>query len=79
MHLFGKMREPDEMAGHWRQLYLTRAATTGAQDRPGRRLRVGDADLAVASTTTSTPRWSASSSPDDAWKAKPGLVRNEDE
>ena len=26
MHLFGRAREPDEMAGIWRQLYLTRAS-----------------------------------------------------
>ncbi len=25
MHLFGRVREPDEMAGIWRQLLLTRA------------------------------------------------------
>ena len=37
--------------------------TTAAQDGPGRRVRLGDADLAAASTTTSRPRWSAASSP----------------
>ncbi|HRE03093.1 MAG TPA: coenzyme F420 hydrogenase/dehydrogenase beta subunit N-terminal domain-containing protein, partial [Ilumatobacteraceae bacterium] len=26
MHLFGKVREPDQMSGIWRQLLLTRAA-----------------------------------------------------
>ena len=26
MHLFGRVREPDEMAGIWRQLLLTRAS-----------------------------------------------------
>ena len=46
----------------------------GAQDRPGRRVRVGDADLAAASTTTSTPRWCRGVEDDDAWKAKPALV-----
>ena len=48
MHLFGRVREPDEMAGIWRQLLLTRAERRhGAQDGPGRRARRGDADLAA--------------------------------
>ena len=29
MHLFGRIREPDEMAGIWRQLLLTRATDDG--------------------------------------------------
>ena len=38
MHLFGRVREPDEMAGIWRQLLLTRAVDDdAAPDGPGRR------------------------------------------
>ena len=52
------VREPDEMAGIWRQLLLTRASDDMVhkigQDGG---LRLGDADLAAASTTTSRPRW----------------------
>ena len=48
MHLFGRVREPDEMGGIWRQLLLTRAADdTEHSKRPGRRLRLGDAHLAA--------------------------------
>ena len=47
MHLFGRVREPDEMAGIWRQLLLTRAADDdAAREGPGRRLRHGDARVA---------------------------------
>ena len=47
MHLFGRVREPDEMAGIWQDLWLTRAADdTQHQTRPGRRARHRDADVA---------------------------------
>ena len=47
MHLFGRVREPDEMAGIWRQLLLTRAADDDpAREGPGRRVRLGDARVA---------------------------------
>ena len=75
MHLFGRVREPDEMAGIWRQLLLTTGHRHGAaRAGPGRRVRVGHADLAAARTTTSKRRWSAVVEPDDAWKAKPVLA-----
>ena len=46
MHLFGRVREPNEMYGITKDLLLCRASDDiRAQDRPGRRLRVGPADL----------------------------------
>ena len=36
MHLFGRVREPDEMAGIWRQLLLTRAADDTQHTRRAR-------------------------------------------
>ena len=53
MHMFGRVREPDEMAGIWRQLLLTRASDdtvhkigqdggfVSAMPRPDRRHSVG--------------------------------------
>ena len=33
MHLFGRIRQPDEMAGIWRQLLLTRATDQAQHER----------------------------------------------
>ena len=78
-HLFGRVREPDEMAGIWRQLLLTRAT-----DR--RQAEVGqdggfvsamliwllENDYIEAALVSGVE-------PDDAWKAKPVLARTKEE
>ena len=79
MHLFGRVREPDEMAGIWRQLLLTRAADD-VQHQKGQDggfvsamliwLMQNDyIDAALVSGVED----------DDAWKAKPVLAHNADE
>ena len=79
LHLFGRVREPDEMAGIWRQLLLTRAVDTDQQ-------RVGqdggfvsamliwllEHDYIEAALVSGVE-------PDDAWKAKPVLARSKEE
>ena len=79
LHLFGRIREPDEMAGIWRQLLLTRAVDADQQ-------RVGqdggfvsamliwllEHDYIEAALVSGVE-------PDDAWKAKPVLARTKDE
>ena len=79
LHLFGRVREPDEMAGIWRQLLLTRAVDTDQQ-------RVGqdggfvsamliwllEHDYIEAALVSGVE-------PDDAWKAKPVLARTKEE
>ncbi len=79
MHLFGRVREPDEMAGIWRQLYLTRATdkTVHENGQDGGLvsalliwLREHDyIDAALVSGVED----------DDAWKAKPVVVESKEE
>ncbi|MGA1076671.1 MAG: coenzyme F420 hydrogenase/dehydrogenase beta subunit N-terminal domain-containing protein, partial [Ilumatobacteraceae bacterium] len=79
MHLFGRVREPDEMAGVWRQLYLTRASdrTVHELGQDGGLvsamliwLREHDyIDAALVSGVED----------DDRWKAKPQVVTTRDE
>ena len=79
MHLFGRVREPDEMAGIWRQLYLTRASDEmvhkmgqdgGLVSAMLIWLREHDyIDAALVSGVED----------DDAWKAKPAVVSTKEE
>ena len=79
LHLFGRVREPDEMAGVWRQLYLTRASDEmvhkmgqdgGLVSAMLIWLREHDyIDGALVSGVED----------DDAWKAKPVVVETKDE
>jgi coenzyme F420 hydrogenase subunit beta len=79
MHLFGRVREPDEMAGIWRRLYLTRASDDmvhkmgqdgGLVSAMLIWLREHDyIDGALVSGVED----------DDAWKAKPVVVESTDE
>ena len=78
-HLFGRVREPDEMAGIWRQLLLTRAANdeehTKGQDGGYVSAMLNwlfEHDYIEAAMVSGVE-------PDDAWKAKPVLVRTRDE
>jgi len=74
MHLFGRTRQPDEMAGIWRQLYLTKASDDlvhkmgqdgGLVSAMLIWLREHDyIDAALVSGVED----------DDAWKAKPAVV-----
>ena len=79
MHLFGRVREPDEMAGIWRALHLTRASDEmvhkmgqdgGLVSAMLIWLREHDyIDAALVSGVEA----------DDAWKAKPAVVTTSDE
>jgi coenzyme F420 hydrogenase subunit beta len=78
MHLFGRLREPDEMAGIWRQLLLTRA-TDSHQHELGQDggfvsamlIWLLEHDYIEAALVSGVE-------PDDAWKAKPVLAHNPD-
>jgi coenzyme F420 hydrogenase subunit beta len=79
LHLFGRVREADEMAGIWRQLLLTRA-TDATQHQVGQDggfvsamlIWLLDHDYIEAAMVSGVE-------PDDAWKAKPVLVHNAEE
>jgi coenzyme F420 hydrogenase subunit beta len=79
MHLFGRVREPDEMAGIWRQLLLTRAADdtqhTKGQDGgfvTAMLVWLIEHDYIDAAMVSGVED-------DDVWKAKPALVHNTEE
>src|SRR5918997_6725575 len=79
MHLFGRVREPDEMAGIWRQLLLTRAAddTQHEQGQDGGFVSamlvwLMEHDYIDAAMVSGVED-------DDAWKAKPVLAHNPEE
>ena len=79
MHLFGRVREPNEMGGIWRQLLLTRAANdeehTKGQDGGYVSAMLNwllEHDYIEAALVSGVED-------DDAWKAKPVVVTNRDE
>ncbi len=79
MHLFGKVREPEEMSGIWRQLLLTRAANdeehTKGQDGGFVSAMLNwllEHDYIEAALVSGVET-------DDAWKAKPAVVTNREE
>lgn len=76
LHLFGRVREPDEMGGIWRQLLLTRAA----DDVQHQRGQDGGFVTAMLSWLMDNDYIEAAMvsgvEADDVWKAKPVLVRN---
>jgi len=79
MHLFGRTREPDEMAGIWRQLYLTRASDDMVhkigQDGgfvSAMLIWLMEHDYIEAAMVGGVDD-------DDAWKAKPVLAHNKEE
>jgi len=79
MHLFGRVREPDEMGGIWRQLLLTRAA----DDTQHQKGQDGGFVTAMLSWLMDNDYIDAAMvsgvEDDDAWKAKPVLARNKEE
>src|SRR6478736_6112504 len=79
MHLFGRVREPDEMSGIWRQLLLTRAAddTQHQQGQDGGFVTamlnwLKDHDYIEAAMVSGVED-------DDHWKAKPVLAHDKAE
>ncbi len=79
MHLFGRTREPDEMAGIWRQLLLTRAASDNVhqigQDGgfvSAMLIWLREHDYIDAALVSGVET-------DDAWKAKPAVVATDEE
>ena len=79
MHLFGRVREPDEMAGIWRQLYLTRASDEMVhkmgQDGglvSAMLIWLREHDYIDAALVSGVEE-------DDAWKAKPVVVSTREE
>ena len=79
MHLFGRVREPDEMGGIWKQLLLTRAA----DDTQHQKGQDGGFVTAMLSWLMDNDYIDAALvsgvEDDDAWKAKPVLARNKGE
>ena len=78
-HLFGRVRQPDEMSGIWRQLLLTRAA----DDTQHTKGQDGGFVTAMLSWLMDNDYIDAAMvsgvEPDDAWKAKPVLAHNKEE
>jgi coenzyme F420 hydrogenase subunit beta len=78
-HLFGHVREPDQMAGIWRQILLTRAVDSDehSQGQDGGFVSamlnwLRDHDYIQGAIVSGVED-------DDRWKAKPVLVRTRDE
>ena len=79
MHLFGRIRKPDEMAGVWRQLLLTRASDT-VQHEKGQDGGFVTAMLSwLLDNDYIEGALVSGVEDDDAWKARPQLVRTKDE
>ena len=79
MHLFGRTREPDEMAGVWRQLYLTRASDQMVHEMgqdgglvSAMLIWLREHDYIDAALVSGVED-------DDRWKAKPQVVTTKDE
>src|ERR687897_1507966 len=79
MHLFGRVREPDEMAGIWRQLLLTKA-TDPEQHEKGQDGGFVSAMLTWLMRNDYIEAAMVSGvEGDDAWKAKPALAHTPEE
>ncbi|MBM3729498.1 MAG: 4Fe-4S dicluster domain-containing protein [Actinobacteria bacterium] len=78
-HLFGRVRNPDEMAGVWRQLLLTRASDTTQHEKG----QDGGFVTAMLSWLLDNDYIEGALvsgvEDDDAWKARPQLVRTKEE
>jgi coenzyme F420 hydrogenase subunit beta len=79
MHLFGKVREPDEMAGMWRRLLLTRAGDQMVHEMgqdggfvSAMLIWLREHDYIDAALVSGVED-------DDRWKAKPEIVTNREE
>jgi coenzyme F420 hydrogenase subunit beta len=79
MHLFGRVREPDEMAGIWQQLLLTRASDNMVHQMgqdggfvSAMLIWLRENDYIDAALVSGVEK-------DDAWKAKPVVVSTREE
>ena len=78
-HLFGRVRNPDEMAGVWRQLLLTRASDA-VQHEKGQDGGFVTAMLSwLLDNDYIEGALVSGVEDDDAWKARPQLVRTKEE
>jgi coenzyme F420 hydrogenase subunit beta len=78
-HLFGRVREPDEMAGIWRQLLLTRAKDPVQHEKGQDGGFVSAMLIWLLENDYIEAALVSGVEPDDAWKAKPALARNKEE
>ncbi len=79
MHLFGRIREPDEMAGIWRQLLLTRAADPVAQEAGQDGGFISAMLIWLLENDYIDGALVSGVEDDDKWKAKPAVVTNKEE
>ncbi len=75
MHLYGRLREPDEMAGIWRQLLLTKAADDTVNEVGQDGGFVSAMLLWLMKNDYIDGALVSGVEADDAWKAKPVLAR----
>ncbi|CAB4706850.1 MAG: oxidoreductase [Actinobacteria bacterium] len=75
MHLYGRLREPDEMAGIWRQLLLTKAADDSVNEVGQDGGFVSAMLLWLMKNDYIDGALVSGVEADDAWKAKPVLAR----
>jgi coenzyme F420 hydrogenase subunit beta len=79
MHLFGRVREPDEMGGIWRALYLTRASDDMVHKIGQDGGFVSAMLIWLMNNNYIEAAMVSGVEDDDAWKAKPVLARNVEE
>jgi len=75
MHLYGRLREPDEMAGIWRQLLLTKATDDSVNEVGQDGGFVSAMLLWLMKNDYIDGALVSGVEADDAWKAKPVLAR----
>ncbi len=79
MHLFGRVREPEELSGIWRQLLLTRAADKEQHEKGQDGGFVSAMLIWLLENDYIEAALVSGVEVDDAWKAKPALARNKAE
>ncbi|MBU3690224.1 MAG: oxidoreductase [Acidimicrobiales bacterium mtb01] len=79
MHLFGRIRQPDEMAGIWRQLLLTRASDKTAHEKGQDGGFVSAMLIWLLENDYIEAALVSGVEPFDAWKAKPALARTKED
>ncbi|MEM1335032.1 MAG: Coenzyme F420 hydrogenase/dehydrogenase, beta subunit C-terminal domain, partial [Actinomycetota bacterium] len=79
MHLFGRVREPDEMYGIWRQLLLTRATDKAVHDNGQDGGFVSTMLLWLRENDYIDAALVSGVEDDDVWKAKPQVVSTREE
>jgi len=79
MHLFGRIRQPDEMAGIWRQLLLTRASDKTAHEKGQDGGFVSAMLIWLIENNYIEAALVSGVEPFDAWKAQPVLARTKED